>query len=71
MRLRAVRSFVWQGRDVDVGETFDASLRDAHILVAGYGYCVPVDNDAPVDPPVAMTVAYHDPIVKRRRGVTT
>ncbi|WP_291990443.1 hypothetical protein [Luteitalea sp.] len=50
-----MRSFVWHGpRDVDVGEVLDVPPRDAHILIAAYQYCVPVDEE-PVSP-VAMTV---------------
>jgi hypothetical protein len=66
MRVRAIRSFVWHGpRDVDVGDILDVSDREAHLLVAGYGSCVPDDGEELPLPPVAMTVA--DPAPRRRR----
>lgn len=69
MRLRAVRSFVWTGRDVDVGDEFEAAnAQEAHILVNGYQYCVPADGEEAPIPPSAMTVAHRDPAPRRRRG---
>jgi len=67
MRVRAIRSFVWQLRDVDIGDEFDAAERDAFLLIHGYGYCVPVDGPAP-PMPTAMVVD-RDPAVEHRDPV--
>ena len=71
MRVRAVRSFVWEGRDVDLGDEFDVSPRAAHLLSEGYGYAVVLGEALP---PVAAMVTetgvqpqYVDPLRMARR----
>lgn len=62
--IRTHRSFVWNGRDVDVGETFDVPDREAFLLVEAYGYATYV-SEAPASPAVMVTSG--DPVIKRRR----
>lgn len=71
MRVRAVRTFVWEGRDVDLGDEFDVTPREAFILSEGYGYAV-VLGEAPPAPSVMVTTAdanpqYTDPLKRARR----
>ena len=71
-RVRAVKSFVWQLRDVDVGDVFDVTERDAFLLIHGYQQAVPVDGeDAPSEPSAMVVhndpaVTHRDPVVSRR-----
>lgn len=64
--LRTVKSFVWNGRDIDAGEVLDVSDRDAFLLIEAYGYAVPID-DAPRPPAPSVMVTQGDPVVRRRR----
>lgn len=73
-RVRAIKSFVWNLRDIDVGDVFDVSERDAFLLIHGYQHAVPVDGEAaPPLPSVMVTdrdpaVTHRDPV--RKRGKT-
>ena len=73
-RVRAVKSFVWNLRDIDVGDVFDVSERDAFLLVHGYQYAVPVAGEsAPSVAPGTITdgdptVEHRDPVRKRRKS---
>jgi len=67
MRVRAIRSFVWSLRDVDVGDELDVSEREAFLLIHGYGYGVPVD--APAPPLPSTMVVDGDPVVQHRDPV--
>lgn len=70
-RVRAFKSFVWNLRDIDVGDVLDVSEREAFLLVHGYQYAVPVEGEAaPPLPSVMVTerdpaVAHRDPVPKR------
>lgn len=55
MLVRAVRSFGWSGRVVDLGEEFDVPPVQARAMVEGYGDCVYVE--APPAPVAAMVVS--------------
>lgn len=71
-RVRAFKSFVWNLRDIDVGDVFDVSERDAFLLVHGYEYAVRVEEAAPPSvSPGTITdgdpaVEHRDPVRKRR-----
>lgn len=67
-RVRAVKSFVWHGRDVDVGDEFDATEREAFLLVHAYRDAVVVGGEAPAVPR-AMVVQDADPAVEHRDPV--
>lgn len=60
MNVRAVKSFVWNGRDVDLGDEFDVPPREAHLLVEGYQHCVYLEA-AP--PPPSVMVTHGDPVI--------
>lgn len=69
-RVRAVKSFVWHLRDVDVGEILDVAPREAFLLVEAYKDCEAIDGMP--EAPIAMTsgdpfVQHNDPKPKRRR----
>jgi len=68
LRVRAFKSFVWDRRDIDVGDVFDVSERDAFLLVHGYQYAVPVDGEAAPPLPSVM-VTDGDPVVEHRDPV--
>lgn len=69
-RVRAVKSFVWNLRDIDVGDVFDVSERDAFLLVHGYLYAVPVAGEAaPAQPTSTAILVDGDPVVEHRDPV--
>lgn len=53
-RVRAFKSFVWNLRDIDIGDEFDVSERDAFLLIHGYQYVVAVVEAAAL--PTAIVV---------------
>lgn len=67
-RVRAIKSFIWNLRAVDLHEEFDVSERDAFLLVHGYGHAVLVEGETPLAMPGAMVV-HGDPVVDQRDPV--
>lgn len=65
-RVRAIKSFVWNLADRDVGEEFDVSERDAFLLIHGYQYAVPVDGPPPAHPTATAFLVDRDPVVEHR-----
>lgn len=66
-RVRAHKSFVWNLRDIDIGDEFDVSERDAFLLIHGYKYADVVDGPPPALP-TAMLVD-GDPAIEHRDPV--
>jgi len=62
-RVRAFKSFVWNLRDIDIGDEFDVSERDAYLLIHGYQYAVAVAEAAAL--PTAIVVE-GEPAVQHR-----
>lgn len=63
-RVRAIKSFIWKLRDIDIGEVFEVSEREAFLLIHGYKDAVAVDGDAPPVP--GAMVVDGDPVVEHR-----
>ena len=68
-RVRAVKSFVWNLRDVDVGDVLDVPTREASLLIHGYQYAVAVDGPPP--PLSTAMVVDGDPAVEHRDPAST
>ncbi len=66
-RVRACKSFIWKLRDVDVGDEFDVTEREAFLLIHGYQQAVAVDGPPPALP-TAMLVD-GDPAIEHRDPV--
>jgi len=64
--VRAIKSFVWQLRDIDVGDVVDVSERDAFLLVHGYQHAVRVDEGDAGPPVPSAMVTHNDPVVEHR-----